>query len=154
MKKENIDALLAKYWEGKSSLEEERLLKTYFSSGEVFSEHQAYQQLFVFFDNEAKVTYSGKAEKVIDKRKKIIGLPRLAAAASVILLVGMSIFFYLKTNPLQTNLDDSWAKYEIQDPEEAKAAAVDALAFLSVKLNKGKTNVKTNMKALNKFPLK
>lgn len=44
--KHNIDLLLAKYWEGETSVEDENQLKVYFQGCDIASEHIPYQELF------------------------------------------------------------------------------------------------------------
>lgn len=52
----DIDSLLDKYWDGNTSLEEERLLKTYFQSGQVQTEHLPFQDLFGWMDHQSAMT--------------------------------------------------------------------------------------------------
>lgn len=54
---ENINELLNKYFSGTTSLDEEKVLKRYFSSVRVTAEHESYKPLFNVFEQEAKVTY-------------------------------------------------------------------------------------------------
>ncbi|NDV47824.1 hypothetical protein D0T49_12280 [Paludibacter sp. 221] len=49
-----INSLLDKYFEGETTIPEERLLKDYFSSDEVKSEHEKYRPLFCGFIDETK----------------------------------------------------------------------------------------------------
>ncbi len=44
--KNKIDKVLDKYWDGKSSIEEEQILKTYFDSADVASEHEPFKEWF------------------------------------------------------------------------------------------------------------
>ncbi len=50
----NINNILAKYWEGQSSLEEEAQLRSYFLSNEVAEEHKEYVPLFQFYASESQ----------------------------------------------------------------------------------------------------
>jgi hypothetical protein len=144
-----MDELLKKYWEGESSLEEEKFIRTYFMGDDIHPEHEQYRDLFVFFQEEASLTYPGKNE--VKKRKKIHARPLLRVAAALIVLVAFAALIYsnIKTEP-----KDSWASYELQDTEQAREQAVAALAFVSAKLNKGEANVKNNLKTLNKLPIR
>jgi len=66
---ENINELLNKYFSGTSTLEEEKILKKYFTSEKLTTEHQAYKPLFDVFDLEAKVTYPPANQKLTNKKR-------------------------------------------------------------------------------------
>lgn len=54
----NINDLLEKYFDGQTSLAEEKLLKQYFSSNEISLEHLIYKPLFEVFEIESKEVLS------------------------------------------------------------------------------------------------
>lgn len=60
---ENIDKLLEKYFSGKSTIEEENVLKEYFSSDRIRPYLLTYKPLFMVFELEAKVSYPTKTKK-------------------------------------------------------------------------------------------
>ena len=47
----NIDEILDRFWKAETTLEEEALLKEYFSGNEVAEEHKEYEGLFAFYTN-------------------------------------------------------------------------------------------------------
>jgi len=53
---DNIDDLLSKYWNAETSLNEEKILKAYFSGNDVTSEHKEYVPLFSFYDNASQLS--------------------------------------------------------------------------------------------------
>lgn len=53
----NINELLEKYFDGHTTLAEEKLLKQYFSSNEISSEHLIYKPLFEVFEIENKEVF-------------------------------------------------------------------------------------------------
>jgi len=55
--KHNIDHILDNYWAGESTVEDEILLKDYFSNGDIQEKHQLYKELFVFFNEQSNVQY-------------------------------------------------------------------------------------------------
>ena len=82
-----IEALLDSYFEGKTSLDQEKTLREYFSSAAIAPHLIAYQELFVGLKN---------AQKEISKRE--VRLPQastnsrrwwLSIAASVVILLGV-----------------------------------------------------------------
>ncbi|WP_235295793.1 hypothetical protein [Portibacter marinus] len=57
---DSIDLLLEKYFDGETELSEEQRLRDYFSSNEVKEAHEIYEDLFVFFADEAEIVYQGE----------------------------------------------------------------------------------------------
>jgi hypothetical protein len=55
MEKMNVIALLDKYWQAETSLEEEKALADYFRSPLVDPELEPYRDVFAYFDEEARV---------------------------------------------------------------------------------------------------
>ena len=82
---DNIEKLLEKYLEATTTLQEEALLKNYFTSNNVAPHLQEYQGMFQYFSisKEERFTKNIRLETKSQKRKWI-GL-----AASVALLVGI-----------------------------------------------------------------
>ncbi len=52
----NIDEILDRYWEGESSVEEEKVLKAYFQNDGVAEEHLPYQALFGWMDDQSGIS--------------------------------------------------------------------------------------------------
>lgn len=149
----NIDQILGKYWEGETSLEDEKILKEYFQSGNIDEGHKEYMDLFVFFDNESKVKYTDSSSK----RKTIhrpLRMRMVGAAAAVLIFVMAGVWMFNQYGTGLSKEESSWSAYEVEDPEEARELAVEALAFLSSKLNKGEENMRSNLKVLEKMPVK
>lgn len=149
----NVNQILEKYWEGETSLEEERLLKEYFLSNEVAEEHKEFRDLFVFFDQESSVKFpvSGRKEKTVVRplRLRVMG----AAAAILIFIMAGFLVYDQYGNDFRSS-EVKWSNYEVENPEEAREIAIEALAFLSSKLNKGEENMRSNLKVLEKMPVK
>jgi len=80
-----IDNTLNRYFDGTSTLEEERLLKQYFSSAQVRPEHLAYKPLFDHYGNALNVTNPKQVRLPYKKQKNY----KLAIAAVLILGLGM-----------------------------------------------------------------
>ncbi|MBL7807574.1 MAG: hypothetical protein JNN28_07170 [Saprospiraceae bacterium] len=83
MKYEEIQALLERYWEGETSLEEERALKAYFNAGAIDDRLRAEAPLFQALKEEQLIELKTKARSV-GLRPQIY---QWAAAASVALLL-------------------------------------------------------------------
>lgn len=89
----NIDDLLNKYFEGETSADEERRLRTFFASDKVPQRLEIYKPMFAYFDEEIrKKQIPGGMNKAITKRRILYWIP--AAAACLILLFGIRHFFF------------------------------------------------------------
>ncbi len=122
----DIEALLDKYFDAETSLEEEKMLKAYFRSGEVEPHMESYRPLFAFFDAEKQMqatpTKSFTVEKPHRQIRKWISL-----AASF--LIVFSIY--------------SIARH-YQEKEKARRAYEDtmyAFSLISRNLNAGKAEI-------------
>jgi hypothetical protein len=160
---EHIKSLLDKYFEGQTTLEEERHLSTYFNSTDIDRRLQQYQPLFQFFKAEKavempvshgglRVSGAGSSEN----RKpihKIRGLWLKSMAAMLILTVGS--FFLIKTlyKPKDLGLveNNRIVIYdENDDPEKAFEEVQAALKLVSKKMRKGENGAKAGMKKVKK----
>jgi len=120
--KQNVE----KYFEGKTSLEEEKELKNYFYSQNIVSELLPYRNLFVFFYQE-KTTQS---DQVFVLRRKSNFKKWFSIAVSVITPMGIA-FFMQQPEDLGT----------FDDPEIAFVETRKALNLIAENINKGKEKV-------------
>lgn len=139
MESHNIRQLLEKYFDGETSIEDERILKDYFSSDAVAPEFSEYKDLFGFYSAEKKHTSTRRFS--IKKEANIRQV--LSVAASVVVVVGIG-FMLLKTQP-ETNTDLG----SFDDPEIAFIETQKALALIGQNLNKGKESISY----LNKYEI-
>ena len=143
-----MKALIEKYFEGETSLEEEATLRDYFKDGQVAEELKQYQPLFQHFASERMQTVSsdfdavlfqkmeaGTHEKVVRMRTWPRQIMRLAAVGAVLVA---AMIFLQKSNYMQAQQAAvDWSKYEVKDEKVAYDETVKALKLLSSKLNKG-----------------
>lgn len=149
MTNRNYKELLQKYWDGDTSIEEEKELKHYFRNNED-PESERLNALFSFFSNEQEITYTGAFKKNSTKIVKGNFLKRLSVAASIILVLGAGLFYYgYHSDAVTAGL----AKGEIEDPEEALKITKEALSFLSVNYNKGQESVAGTIGNLEKLDI-
>jgi len=108
----NIDNILNKYFEGLTSLEEEQILRQYFTSENIAVAHEPYKTLFQYFENDKTVT-NPKVIRLNHKPKTY----KMYYAASVALLVGLGLVWLLQSD-LKNKLDfqDSSATIQISNP--------------------------------------
>ena len=141
MDRETTKRLLKKYYEGRTSAEEEQLLREYFGSGEVPPELEPDRELFAALAEEGSekppATLQGQLEDMIDthyatttERKTLSlrtwALRAIPLAASLILVLA-TYFFLLSRKPRDT----------YSDPQTAYLEAKKALLLVSRNFNKG-----------------
>lgn len=124
MELHTIELLINKYLEGETSMNEEKQLRTYFSSGNVAPRFKEYQVLFGFFEAEAARTYD--IPKSIGDRKKPHAW--LAVAASIAIIVGVFLF---RPAPQE-------ASGVIKDPEVALQKTKEVLHLIAQQMHQGK----------------
>lgn len=138
MKTEEVKALLQKYFEGNTSLEEEKLLTGFFRQENLQEEFMPFRKWFTGIGETGLTDDSTGLEnemiRFIETREK--ARPSVnrrllyswsGIAASVVIVAG-SLLFYL-TRPDFTDT--------FKDPAEAAAYAGKTLAFVSTEYNKG-----------------
>lgn len=79
----NIDEILKQYFEGETSLEEEKQLRVYFQRPDIDDQYKIYAPMFNFFSEES-------VETVIQQKKKNVPLYKWASiAASILFIIGV-----------------------------------------------------------------
>jgi hypothetical protein len=126
---DRIEILIEKYFEGETSIAEEKELKAYFSSLDVAQHLEQYKPVFGYF-SQAKQEQFTATIPLKSKRRKIVAW--LSVAASVVVMLGIGFFAYQNTSePTQENLG------VIDDPEIAFRETQKALALISKHVNTG-----------------
>ena len=125
MESGQIEILLEKYFNAKTSIAEEKQLKMYFSSPDVAPHLEQYRPMFGYFAQSGTQQY----EKALplQPRKKYTGW--LSVAASAVILLG--VFTFINRQPEQEDLGT------FEDPEIALQETQKALTMLSENVNKG-----------------
>jgi hypothetical protein len=139
MTTKEIKQLLQIYFNGESSLEDERRLEVYFQSGKVAEELAEYAEFFGGISElTSAVDDSTIEEDVMDfilenehkEKTKYLGMWKMVTgiAASIIIVLGGVLFYQQKQQPY----DDTF-----ENPEQAYAYAQQTLQFVSGKYSKG-----------------
>ena len=127
-----VEQLLEKYFQGETTIAEEKQLKAYFSSNDVASHLAKYQALFGYFETQKGTQFEQKLPLQPRKQNTVkwIGI-----AASFVVLFGLATFYFYPSEP----------KYEYlgtyDNPEEAFAATQKALLMVSEQVNIGMESV-------------
>lgn len=129
MEHTNIEILLEKYFEGETSIAEEKELTNYFSSPNVAQHLEQYKSLFGYFSQTKKLAFLQE----IPLQPKNNKAAWLSIAASVVVLLGVGTFVYLNNN--QGNQNKDLGTYN--DPEIAFKETQKALAMLATHVNVG-----------------
>lgn len=149
METQRIKELLDKYWAGESSLEEENQIGAYFQRLDIDDELVQYKPLFNYYIEEKDIKLERSIESMLPKQEaKIFTINRVRAIAASLAIVAASVFGfnYLNTNSILGKENKMTA--EVQDPEEAYALTMEALAYLSSNYEKGSTKLRKLPKAM------
>ncbi|KFF05003.1 hypothetical protein [Flavobacterium reichenbachii] len=145
MELNKIENILEKYFQGETSIAEEKELKEYFSSSDVAQHLEQYKPMFGYF-SQVKEQKSTKELENFDQKEEAIPLITksrdkkrnawLSIAASIVVLLGIGTYMYESEKTTTTVVAQSeLGTYD--NPEEALAATQKALALLSNNVNVG-----------------
>lgn len=144
----SISNLLNKYWDCTSSIEEEQELRDYFAKEAIDNRFAEYQDLFKVYNAQANVksnsTISTKfSENKTSNSTKIFALSKRWMAVAASLFLGMMIWFNADKI---TGMNTPFEKYAVENEDEAVEITMEALAFLSKKLDKSSSSIKNDFK--------
>jgi hypothetical protein len=134
MNEQNIHELLRRYFDGATSLAEERELQRYFSGKDIPDPLKPYRHMFAFFAEERAVTPPARRSpaRIITLNRAII--TGVAAGIAILLMVGLP-----KTQP------DMYAYFvdgqRVYNETAAMEAADDKLQLLAASLQKAQTGM-------------
>jgi hypothetical protein len=127
-----IEDILEKYFQGETTIAEEKELKDYFSSPNVAQHLEQYKPMFGYFSQ----VKEQKSTQPIPLKTKKRNVAWLSIAASVVVLLGVGTYYYVsEKNAAPVVAQSELGTYD--DPEEALAATQKALALLSSNVNVG-----------------
>ncbi|MDP2160552.1 MAG: hypothetical protein Q8K02_08735 [Flavobacterium sp.] len=127
---QKIELLVEKYFEGNTTIEEEKVLKNYFSSSEVNDSLKQYQPLFNYLQVAKNETVTTKS----DVKPKIQFKKWISIAAVFVFIAVLTTVLNLKTN-------ESQDLGTFNDPEIAYAETMKALELLATNVNHGMESV-------------
>ncbi|MCH2214648.1 MAG: hypothetical protein MK086_05705 [Flavobacteriales bacterium] len=152
MSDSQLNKLEEKYWNGETSLEEERLLKNAASqkdpalSREIVDLFKACEDetMELKLDESFDQEFWSKVEdqpRVIKGNFGTLNFIRYAAAAVVIFCLSATIWYSLGDSSSESQMSAS-SQEKFESPEEAFEEAKKALSFASAKMNKAKKPVR------------
>ena len=132
MELDKIENILEKYFQGETTIAEEKELKEYFSSPNVAQHLEQYKPMFGYFSQ----VKQQKTTQEIPLQTKKRNVAWLSIAASAVVLLGIGTFYFAsQKTTTQTVAQSELGTYD--NPEEALAATQKALALLSNNVNVG-----------------
>lgn len=140
MKEEDLKKLIEKYYEGKSTEDEERILKDYFSRNKFIQGYEAEKIIFGYYAESDEIpepshNFEAQILAAIDASDRKKGtqilkrylLPLLSTAAGLLILTGSYFFFVNRAEKQDT----------FSDPDIAYAETIKILRDVSSQLNRG-----------------
>ena len=142
MQSNQIDKILEKYFDGSTTVEEEKFLRDYFSGDHIREDHLQFMALFSGLDDLSKKEKNpslhekifaeiNKIDKVEKHNSKRIWVQSLAAVAAVAAIMIMLL------KPANQQWTDTY-----DDPQQAYMEAKKTLMYVSEKYNKGISQLK------------
>ncbi len=126
MELDKLEKILEKYFEGETTISEEKELKVYFTRETVPSHLEKYKDMFQYFSEESNITATRELQ-LNTNRKTLFSW--IGVAASVALIAGI----FLTNMPSKS---EELGTYE--DPEIALQETKKILNMVSLYMNKGK----------------
>ncbi len=155
-----ITQLIDKYFQGETTLEEEKELRQFFLQKDVPMQFQKYRPLFALLEKErASGLNNDFDEQFFQKMQTTPKKPRIrslsyrwigAVAASAILALSLWWLY----PQVETNATDSainWEQYEPDDPKEAFRITKSALLRVSIELNIGAEKAAREVRSVKDF---
>ncbi len=127
-----VEQLLEKYFQGATTIAEEKQLKAYFSSNDVAPHLVKYQTLFGYFETQKGTQFK---QKLPLQPRKQSTVKWIGIAASFVVLFGLATFYFYPSEPKHEDL----GTYD--NPEEAFVATQKALLMVSEQVNVGMESV-------------
>jgi len=143
-----IEKLIEKYWEGETSLAEEKEIRE-FLRNDTSPQFRELRMMFGFFEEERTVEYTGTLKVPTTRVIKMSFFRNIAVAASMILLIGVGVLYHTTNKPV---VGDNFEYGQIDDPELALELTKEALAFISYNINSAQESLSgsiQNLESLN-----
>ena len=142
-----IETILEKYFEGKTSLKEEELLRKYFLKNDIPEHLRTYKPIFNFFSGEQRKDVKSEKLKVKSKRKVTIVRIFVGVAAGLLLVFTLNYFFIQDRSAQQESMVYiGGVKYT--EPDIVHSKALNALENIS---DTGGDIINSQIDILNNF---
>lgn len=164
MELNEIRKLIEKFYDGKTSLEEEVRLRGLLKTVEGLSEFENEQDLFTSFEqrkNEAKPPEKLQAEltELVDKKWKAISLQRFRKSVQWTMVAAASLAIFLISYRHLTRSESAQISAPTQEEQEAFRSTKQALSYVSVAIKaersklSGLSQISKGFTALNELSI-
>lgn len=126
---QKIEQLLETYFEGQTSIADEKTLKAYFSGNEVAAHLEPYRKLFVYFTNEQAETTEAEIKIFQPEKQGVLKNMRQWYSIAALFVVVLGVTFFLQNN--SNTITDA----ERMEAEIAFEKTKEALNFFSYQFN-------------------
>ncbi|MDR1681783.1 MAG: hypothetical protein LBS25_00120 [Candidatus Symbiothrix sp.] len=124
-----IGEILEKYWQGQTSVEEERQLRAFFAGENLSEEFVKYRSMFVW-ENRQKTIQSTKNYRFTPRfsfQKQVYPTLKIAASVLILLAFGISVYTHYEQEKFMDTIfteTETQSSDSIQTPTEVVAKAV------------------------------
>ena len=164
MEQDRIRELLEKFDKAETSLKEEAILKDYFLNNEAVPEDLQEYKMYFTWSHEMKEIQAPSSlaadlkgqwsnTEIRQSYTRIVTLRRWTSWAAAAVIILIASFWFIKTDSYEFNDQNNGLVYQetYDDPEKAYEQTMQALAFLSNKLNSGQNKATGSMKKLKQL---
>ena len=135
---ERLEELLNRYFEGETSLEEERELREFFRSTQIIpSQWECYRAIFGYFDSERAIV-SGRATSAIPTRHRVRKITWLSAAAAAAACVVFAALYEVKEPTVVAPVKSLAQEVKVEKVEEVNRIAPQPAKVVPVRMIKSK----------------
>jgi hypothetical protein len=146
---QDIEQLLEKYFEGETSVAEEKALKTYFQQPTIAPHLEVYRELFGYFQVAQQIEYKPATAKVVTMNTARQGRHyKWWWQVAAVLAIGIALWCLIPqtySSNAAVAVTIEWEAYETTDTEAAYEETLKALELLSEALGGGKQKVVKEM---------
>ena len=153
-----IKALIDRYFEGETTLEEEQLIKQYFKTQAPETEELVrLAPLFMYLDKEKAIEMPGKPAVPLHSSegagKKRFLYPAAAAIALFLMCGSWFIWQNMEKERIRTAARERLYRDHYDNPEQALAEVKSALALVGKKMNKGRKITGKGLKEVKRLEI-
>lgn len=135
MESQKIEQVLDAYFEGTTSIEEEKFLQEYFNSEEVAPHLEMYKEMFAFFATAKSEQTQTIPEIAHVKKQAFPALMKNWVAIAALLVVALGVTFFINNN------SNKISTAEQREAEIAYEKTKEALDFISYQFNASAQNL-------------
>lgn len=142
----NKEEILERYWNGETSLEEEKWLKANHEGSLFRYLNEEYQvQSNLSFDKLMNSIEALPTDEPVKPRLKIFSLNQWVSAIAACLIILAGAFFILRSDHVPDTSEQFAMAETYEDPEQAYQEVKEALLLISSKINQTSTEVATHI---------